>query len=300
MSKPETLHTCPTCGTEGFTARGLKAHRCDGKNRNPKPSAAPAGAPASQSANGGSDLVAAGAFELVDETENDKSAKLRILAEQFVQAHGAISLYLARGVAGCALCGKIATEIKKGLKHGEWLPFIAQHFEPHGIAERTVQYHMKVWEAAKAKALKSKLGKDALALLDAPVDGLNQEQRGDLLKVASQVCQGMNADQLLLESGLKKEAKEKGGKREKTKELTPEEKEAALDDLAQGTFKSLFVSVSQAREEHRELLLRLPVQAANPEEEISLVHLRDTLAPLLALLDDAIATRTQLTLGRAA
>lgn len=33
MSKPETLHTCPTCHTPGFTSRGLKAHRCDGKNR---------------------------------------------------------------------------------------------------------------------------------------------------------------------------------------------------------------------------------------------------------------------------
>lgn len=33
MSKIETLHTCPTCHTPGFTARGLKAHKCDGKNR---------------------------------------------------------------------------------------------------------------------------------------------------------------------------------------------------------------------------------------------------------------------------
>lgn len=29
----ETLHTCPTCRTPGFTAKGLKAHRCKGVNR---------------------------------------------------------------------------------------------------------------------------------------------------------------------------------------------------------------------------------------------------------------------------
>lgn len=37
----ETLHTCPTCHTNGFTARGLKAHKCDGKKRDHL--AAPAG-----------------------------------------------------------------------------------------------------------------------------------------------------------------------------------------------------------------------------------------------------------------
>lgn len=30
----ETLHTCPSCGTQGFTERGLKAHKCKGENRN--------------------------------------------------------------------------------------------------------------------------------------------------------------------------------------------------------------------------------------------------------------------------
>lgn len=34
-SNVEVLLACPTCGTRGFTARGLKAHRCDGVNRNP-------------------------------------------------------------------------------------------------------------------------------------------------------------------------------------------------------------------------------------------------------------------------
>lgn len=29
----ETLHTCPGCQTTGFTAKGLKAHRCKGTNR---------------------------------------------------------------------------------------------------------------------------------------------------------------------------------------------------------------------------------------------------------------------------
>lgn len=34
MSKStEQLHTCPGCKTPNFTARGLKAHKCDGKNR---------------------------------------------------------------------------------------------------------------------------------------------------------------------------------------------------------------------------------------------------------------------------
>jgi hypothetical protein len=284
MSKTETLHTCPTCQTSGFTARGLNAHVCNGKNRNPSAEAT---------------LVVA---EVVDEAVASqavvpKSAKLRILAEQFVAAHGAISLYLARGVAGSAIAGKIAAEIKKSLKHGEWLPFVKEHFEPHGIAERTIQYHMKVWEATKVKALKSAQFSE---LLDRPTSDLNEGERAELLKIASQVCQGTNADQLLIESGLKKEAKEKGGKREKVRELTAEEKEAALDELSQSTFKQLFVLLAQAREEQRDLLLRLPVQAANPEEEISLVHLRDALGPLLSLLDDAIATRTNLHLGKAA
>ena len=30
----DNLVSCPTCHTAGFTPRGLKAHRCDGKNRN--------------------------------------------------------------------------------------------------------------------------------------------------------------------------------------------------------------------------------------------------------------------------
>jgi len=32
----ETLHTCPTCQTSGFTASGLRSHKCRGINRNQK------------------------------------------------------------------------------------------------------------------------------------------------------------------------------------------------------------------------------------------------------------------------
>jgi hypothetical protein len=37
-AKVEILVDCPKCGTHGFTPRGLRAHVCNGVNRNPSPS----------------------------------------------------------------------------------------------------------------------------------------------------------------------------------------------------------------------------------------------------------------------
>jgi hypothetical protein len=284
MKSPETLHECPKCGTSGFTARGLKAHVCDGKNRNAK-----ALVPATPVA-----------VELVDETAPNRQTvadlpdDLRGAVDEAIRFHIESGLMLGRGAIYYALSGKAIASLKKKIGHGQWLPFVEAHLKPAGLPERTCRHHMQVWEAAKAKALKSTLSEETVQLLEAPLESLNEKGRAELLKIASQVCQGTNAEQLLLESGLKKEAKEKGGKREKPRDLTEEEKEAALNELAQSTFKGLYVTISQAREDQRELLLRLPVQAANPEEEVSLVHLRDTLKPLLDLLDAAIATRTAL------
>lgn len=39
-AETESLVSCPSCGTTGFTPRGLKAHRCKGVNRNPAAEAA--------------------------------------------------------------------------------------------------------------------------------------------------------------------------------------------------------------------------------------------------------------------
>lgn len=142
--KTETLHTCPTCGTTGFTARGLKAHRCGGQNRNPKPISAAPGGGASPAPGGEQPQPAAAAPGTLSRSTgvppathpNGAAANPIPLADmsvpQLVEAGQALDRAgdLHENTAGiCRLLhGLVLLEAKRKLSHGKFQPWVKKNF----------------------------------------------------------------------------------------------------------------------------------------------------------------------------
>jgi hypothetical protein len=124
QNSTETLHTCPTCNTPGFTERGLKAHRCKGINRTL--SAAPGGSESK------SDMILA----------PGKSPKAPRLAKgndtEVAQELGRLVRDAQDGTRRILICGLFIETIVANLKHGQLGPWLDAHETEIGCSRRSI------------------------------------------------------------------------------------------------------------------------------------------------------------------
>lgn len=286
MSKSTTLVSCPKCGTSNFTPRGLKSHRCDGTNRNPKNlPAAPGGAPSRKSEPTSLTVVAPGKFD---------DATLGVqLTEQYEKAtggmkaifvFGAMMLQIREVVSTCGNNSSRGPQTKgDGLKG--WLT----EFAPT-VHLSTAYRFMTLAEGLREEfRLGSKC--DMVRLLTAPADDLKKGEATTRKKIEAFV-EGKSQRQLMFEFGYA-EAKEKGGKKNKNsdKPLTPEEEEEAARLEAITFYNILHRDLSSMKNNELKKLPYVPVLSEDLVVEIDLHHLETALAACLQAVRDELTTR---------
>ncbi len=120
----ETLVTCPTCNTPGFTERGLKAHRCKGINRS---SAQPVGSSDSKSG------ITVATGKLSKAPRLQKGDDKQVAAEL-----GRLVRDAQDGTRRILICGLFIETIVANLKHGELGPWIDAHEAEIGAKRASV------------------------------------------------------------------------------------------------------------------------------------------------------------------
>lgn len=190
------------------------------------------------------------------------------LVTQFVHCHTQGSHLMRRGLAMSAMCGKIATELRRRVTHGNWLPFIEEHFVPAGIAERTVRLHIQTWERCTNKALKSANFADFVPLLDKPLDQLKPKEQEQLELFTNKVTDGETIASLAREYGAAKDLpKSKGGARISTKTPpTVEELEAMKNKMASEDVEAIIRKLHDFFTTNKDL----PYTRINKEQRVEL------------------------------
>jgi hypothetical protein len=204
-----------------------------------------------------------------------------------VKLHQEIGLTVGRAVWLSAYCGRVLTDLKKSLPHGEWLKYFAEKLETEGLSERTGRVYMELWKAAQARLVKSAGSAD---LADKPLSQLTPGDNAKLIEALQKVCDGETARELcgsVMEDvgiarkahghGLKGKA---GGARDRKGELTEEEEEAALNDGALADRDELVTLIARIREESS--IPRFPTKSA--EDRRILQSLLQELAEIQAKL----------------
>jgi hypothetical protein len=119
---PEKLVSCPQCGTTGFSERGLKAHRCKGINRNPKPSDKSDMSDPSDASDPAWEVMAPAPAALspaaLVANINDHHARAQNDA-----AHA--KAYADSAVQAAILAGLQLVELKTATPHGQWEGLLA-------------------------------------------------------------------------------------------------------------------------------------------------------------------------------
>jgi len=280
----ETLHTCPGCNTTGFTAKGLKHHKCKG----PKAEAITA--------------------EVTDEQPLDPAWDQARQQLGALKATGRIYLY-QQALFGWHLanlkkehCQVGAGRPKNSAKLAGFIPWPKKLQQEIGIPERTANRFIALHDATKAK-LKRLIASDkkkktdgpalSLALLETsnPL-ALPLEQREKVQEIVSSLCDGLTQGALMAELGVVPKAhnlttppeKEKDGEGD---QLTPEQMAFHFFDGP----ASAIVKARTAADYHT-LLNSLPV-VADEEGKVSLSFLRAEAAALLADIEQAMAAHAK-------
>ena len=118
---PESLHTCPTCGIENFTERGLKAHKCKGLNR---------------STNDQRPVT------------NDPQ-RLALLAPQILAAHMTAKNMADQAVLYAAKAGALLNQAKELLPHGEFGKWVRKNLP--GLSSDTAERYRKLADGLTSK-----------------------------------------------------------------------------------------------------------------------------------------------------
>jgi hypothetical protein len=66
---------------------------------------------------------------------------LETLAAEIKREHAAVTEFTKKGIERAIRAGELLTAAKKQLKHGEWLPWLAEHVQ---IPSRTAQHYMRL------------------------------------------------------------------------------------------------------------------------------------------------------------
>lgn len=218
MTSTETLHQCPSCGTHGFTKRGLKAHRCDGKQRNTA-SAAPAGEQSEQPPEATSLVVAAG-------TLSDDALMGQQLTAQFAKAITATRDVVVFGAMMLKARERVVSAGGRDSKGEGFKAWLETHAPEVAKSRSTAYRFMALAEGVQEEF---RLGKkaDLTLLLTEPADELTpslRKKQGDILAF----LEGRSQRQLLLALGGDKAPKKKVTRHEE--ELSAEEEMALVTE----------------------------------------------------------------------
>lgn len=230
---PETLTSCPKCGTSGFTPRGLKAHVCKGINRDSK-----ALVPATPVA-----------VEVVDESADPTDALLgKQLTEQYHRATGGMREVLKFGAMMIVLRETLSAREQgsgNGRKGDGVKAWIAEHAPE--INRTTAYRFLHVAEVVQSEfELPAKVSFLQLAT-SAPEELPKklQKKQLELWDFVSGTSQRSWLDRFV-------PAKPRGGDHGGNPQpMTPEQQMAALKLLADDQFKRLLVDLHEFYIERR-------------------------------------------------
>jgi hypothetical protein len=223
MKSDDTLHTCPSCGTRGFTQRGLKAHRCDGSNRNPETACASVIGQAESDAydRSGAQLAQRDASSIPPACAGtaDRSSVCDTVAPTWDRARAllaGVKLAIRLSLAGQVMLGAELQQLKKDLGYHRggdrrsspqsadlknWKDLVKEEL---GISVDTAARMIDSWEAAKAK-LKKLGGQPALlGIMETPAGDLDAIQRQTLEAAVAKITDGETQKSLLEELKLVK------------------------------------------------------------------------------------------------
>ena len=208
----ETLHTCPSCNTPNFTARGLKAHRCKAI------SAAPVGASNDQPSQALT-TVATGPVS------NDAIMGQQLDAG-FEEAQGATRKIVIFGAMLSKAQHLVTTKHRGPKAKGEGFKAWLEQHAPRTAQSRSTAY--RFMELAEGIMEEFNLGKkvDLALLLSSPAESLSKAQKNKRRAILD-FLEGKSQRQLLLQLG--GDEKKKTSKK-KDEDLTPEEEFELVHD----------------------------------------------------------------------
>lgn len=278
----ETLHTCPTCQTTGFTTKGLAAHKCKGVNRN--------------------------AAAVVVTEDRPKDPAWDAIRQTISQVRAAGRAYLfGKAWLGWQLSVRKAEHHKAGgggrggdrKSMGQIVPLISWEEivdRETGLNKRAADRMIELFEATKAKLKREQkkakvpAQKDALTILQSenPL-ALPPEQREFVQDVIASLCDGETASSLMEELGVIKPppAPPIGKKKRKEDKLTPEQ---LAFDFFDGPASAIINA--RASKQYKKLLYMLPPVTDDPDKP-SLVFLRDEMQAMVDDLNEALAAHAK-------
>ena len=208
---PETLHTCPTCETPNFTARGLKAHHCKGKQSPPE-----------------IEVTTAQPRDPSWDAAREAAEQIRTAGRLFLRGQVRLGMILdglkkEYGMVGSGRRNKVAESATftsaDSAKVLTWPELVEQET---GYSRRSADVFIRLFDATKAKlkaskklALPAPAKKDALILFQSenPLI-LTPEQWDQVDQVISTLTDGQTQTSLMQELGIlpKPKPMPKGGK----------------------------------------------------------------------------------------
>ena len=217
---PEELHTCPTCDTPNFTAKGLRAHRCKGIKRGAGGSPAAAlpstisHPPSAKPIDGKAEVTTDHPDDLENEDPRWKTLRETLKAfndigRSLVECKAWIGWQLAclkkdHGVARGKIGNGRPAE-SRSADSADLLTWPEILKAKTGLERRTADEMIRIFEAtqAKLKRLKAPESKAALAIFRSgnPLS-VPPEQREHLRDIVASVCTGHTVGSMLEELGV--------------------------------------------------------------------------------------------------
>ena len=201
---PETLHTCPTCETPNFTARGLKAHHCKGKQSPPE-----------------IEVTTSQPRDPSWDAAREAADQIRTAGRLFLRGQVRLGMILAglKQTYGITNGKRPSTSPDSGKVTLTWPELVQQET---GYSRQSADVFIRLFDATKAKlkaskklALPAPAKKDALILFQSenPLI-LTPEQWDQVDQVISTLTDGQTQTSLMQELGIlpKPKPMPKGGK----------------------------------------------------------------------------------------
>ena len=193
-------------------------------------------------------------------------------AELANQAHSNCLRAAAESVVWAVVAGLHLAEVRKRLKHGEWLPWLKENWK---ASERTARNYIEVAEGVKSKFVRDQKLKSA-TVSDLKSEGILALPQPDLIEAIKGVTQGETLRQLYVEFGIVRakpaEVNPPGGKRGPA----GDDEEADPTAYAQMRLGLTFHTLEEdlADPDFETNLQFIPWQSQDPDAEID-IHMLD-------------------------
>jgi hypothetical protein len=268
----EKLHICPGCNTPGFTATGLKAHKCKG----PKAEAA--------------ELTTAEPRDPAWDQVRQIAAGVKLAGRLFVRGQVRLGMLLADlKKAHGRPEGRPSKNSAESAKFLSWAEIVERET---GYSRRSADEFIRLYDATKAKlktakklALPKEVKKDAIVLFqEGGALALTEEQWEQVDQVIATLTDGQTQASLMAELGViappKAMPNNNGG--------GAQEEETSAGQLAFHFFSTVASPLTNARTnpEYKKLLMALPVES-DSDHPLSLSTLEVEARAFLADIEEA-------------